>query len=159
MPTIKEVSEIWKQCDSIKATAAHLQISESAVRKALITEGLYTNSTVSSILELRERGLTQQEIAEQLGISVTAVNANLPYERGTYLDQNKTQNALKIRECRDRKKPDEKASAHPAGFHKYVRLKTGERGILIRMIGETAVYSFPDGEREIRKEEVENEWD
>lgn len=160
MPTIKEIAEIWKQCDSIRETASHFGISQGCVRKALITEGLYSSPIINRIAEFRERGLKPTEIAEQLGVSLSTVNANLPYEKGTYLNPNKTKNALKIRESRERKKNAEQAESKSAGvFRKYVRLNTGERGILIRVNGDTATYRFEDGQHDIGKEDIENGWD
>lgn len=88
---------------SIKATAADLHISEGVVRKCLITHNLISPSITQEILELLDKGYSQDEIACMLKKSPSCINANLPYSRGTYLRPSKTINAERIRKCRQKK--------------------------------------------------------
>lgn len=53
--------------------------------------------------ELRAIGLSIKDIADILKVSPSLVSRNLPYERGTYLSEAKTINALRIKESRRRK--------------------------------------------------------
>ena len=57
-------------------------MSTVKVRKILITEGLWESDTSIKIGNLLAQGLTTEEIAEKLYMSVKNVQAYMPYERG-----------------------------------------------------------------------------
>jgi uncharacterized protein YjcR len=84
-----------------------LGVSEQSVRKTLITAGLYETPNSRRIKELHAAGMPAKDIAELLKMSPSSVGANLPYERGTYLDTNKSVNAMRIKKCREKKKASE----------------------------------------------------
>lgn len=99
----QQILDHYKICGSIKQTAAELQIGEPAVRKVLITEGIWTSPRIEMIMSLREAGLNDREIAEKLHISISCVNNNSPYSKGTYLEIEKSLNAQRIKKCREKK--------------------------------------------------------
>lgn len=86
-----------------KAIARELGVSECVVRKVLIGAGYIDTPRTRRVAELRRAGMPQEDIAELLHISVTCVGANLPYERGSYLNGNKSVNAMRIKKCRAKK--------------------------------------------------------
>lgn len=94
----------YRTTKSINRTAADLKISEQTVRKVLITAGMITSPLIERIKELEAAGMPRGDIAEHLNISKSCVAANAPYSRGTYLNHNKSQNAINIARCRERKR-------------------------------------------------------
>ena len=70
--------------NSLRQTSRELGLSESKIRKILIDAGVYTSDRQEEIRVLRSKGLSPNEIADRLKISVTAINAYLPYQRGIY---------------------------------------------------------------------------
>lgn len=102
--TIKEILDEYNKRKSIKGTAKALDVSESVVRKTLITYRVIDSPLIQRISELRAAGMPGNAIAELLGVSESCVAANSPYERGTYLNPSQTQNSQRIRKCRERKK-------------------------------------------------------
>ena len=101
--TIEEIAADYRSSGSIVSTATALGISQAAVRKALITTGDYSSPTSDQVQALAEQGHSPAEICKLMGISKSAVNANLPYSKGTYLSEDKSPNAIRIRACRERK--------------------------------------------------------
>ena len=109
MSVYDEVIRIYHNTESIKETAKQSEVSEGVVRKILIGAGLLTSRLIERIRELRFAGMPQKDIAELLGISTACVNANCGYEKGTYLNENKSVNAERIRASRERKKTGEQS--------------------------------------------------
>ena len=106
--TPKEVLYEYNKRKSIKGTARAIGISEGVVRKVLIGYGILDTTLIRRIAELRAAGMPQKDIADLLKISISNVNANTPYERGTYLSNTKTANAVKIKKCRKNKEKEKK---------------------------------------------------
>ena len=100
------VLSTYNKQKSIKATARELGISEGVVRKYLIGAGVVETATTRRIAELRAAGMPLKDIAELLGVSSSSVSANTPYQKGSYLTETKTYNAIKIRQCRERKRAE-----------------------------------------------------
>lgn len=104
--TFKQPAEVirltYASTGSIRQTARVLGIAHSTVRKTLINMGLYSNDLSNAINTLQRKGMNRAEIAEALHISASAVDANSPYSRGTYLDADKTLNAKRISNSRKR---------------------------------------------------------
>lgn len=98
------VLSTYNRRKSIKATARELGISEGVVRKYLIGAGVVETATTCRIAELRAAGMPLKDIAELLGVSSSYVSANTPYQKGSYLTANKTHNAIRIKQCRARKR-------------------------------------------------------
>lgn len=95
--TIKNILDVYNQKKSIRATARELDISESVVRKVLVTYRVIDTPLVQRIAELRAAGMPNKDIAKLLGISGSCVDVNSPYSKGTYLVPSKTANAVRLR--------------------------------------------------------------
>lgn len=100
--TKEEIITEYNKLGSIKATATSLGISHGVVRKALIDAGMLETPLIRRISELRASGLSRNDIALALNISVSWVDANTPYVRNTYLDTEKSANAVRIRKWREK---------------------------------------------------------
>lgn len=100
----KDVLHEYNKCKSLRETAKKLEISEGVVRKSLISYGIIDSPLIRRIAELRRTGMPQKDIADLLGISSSCVNANTPYERGTYKGDVKSKNAERIADSRRRKR-------------------------------------------------------
>ena len=98
------IIQTYKQLDSIRGTAFKLDISNTKVKKVLISHGLYESDRSREIAELRKQGMSYQQVADTLGISPTCVYANTPYEKGMYDSDTPTINALRIRKHKEKKK-------------------------------------------------------
>lgn len=101
--TTEDVVAEYQKWNSIKETARRLDVDHGVVRKCLITHGLLETPLTQEIAGLIADGIPQKEIAEQLGISYSRVNVNLPYERGIMITPSQTDNAKRIRKCREKK--------------------------------------------------------
>lgn len=88
---------------SLRQTAIAMGLSVYTTRKMLITAREYDSPRKREIDLLRKQGLSVQQIAERLGVGVSAVSSFVPYARGTYLIPSQTENAKRVRECRARK--------------------------------------------------------
>lgn len=101
---IDSVVNSYNKTKSFKRTAADLKISTAKVRKALITAGKFTNDTVKQIKSIREAHptWTDQQIAEQLHISLNAVQMYTPYILGPYDPDNRSESAERMAEYRER---------------------------------------------------------
>lgn len=101
--TIDDVTIAYKQWGSIKETARRLEVSEGVVRKCLVGCGSIDTPLTRRIADLRSQGVAQADIAQAIGVSVSCVNANTPYDRGMMIDPSQTVNAQRIRKCRANK--------------------------------------------------------
>ena len=79
-------------------------MSTVKVRKILITEGLWESDTSIKVGTLLAQGLTTEEIAEILLMSVKNVQAYMPYERGIYGGDELSMEAVRADRCRHRMK-------------------------------------------------------
>ena len=111
----KSLSEIaqdvvaeYRRLGSLKAVAATLQISENKVRKILITENEIEYERTAQAMTLLKYGKPLSEVAYSLGVSEKVLNNYLPYSKGEYMTENPSENALKIRAYRQRKKMQDK---------------------------------------------------
>ena len=104
---LKDILDEYNKRKSLRATASALGISESAVRKVLITYRVIDTPRIQRIAELRAAGMPSKDIAELLNISLSCVDVNSPYSRGTYLNPSTTKNAIWIRDWREKRKQEE----------------------------------------------------
>lgn len=104
--TYTSVLRLHEQGESVKTIAQRLIISESKVRRILITAGAYTSPTVEYIRSHVAAGEPVEEIADALGISTKAVIGNMAYTKGMYGAEYPSKNALAIRRCRSKKTAD-----------------------------------------------------
>lgn len=101
--TTQEIVEIYKTERSMRKVTAKAGISNTALKKILITNGIYPSERAKEVARLTLMGMEPQEIAEYLHISVKTVKSNMPYVRGRYRD-NQTPNAIKIAQWRESKR-------------------------------------------------------
>ena len=98
-----EILKAYSKTKSMRKTAEIVNCSHTAVRKVLVGAGIISTPLTQRIAGLQAAGMSQKHIAELLGVSSSCVNANTPYQRGTYLDENKSVNALCIKAHRTKK--------------------------------------------------------
>ena len=106
--TAEQVIKYYNQCESISETGRHFCVSEQKIRRILISAGVYETAQTQEVASLYNSGYTPKEIGAQLRLSNSAVFANLPYSKGQYLSDAPSKNAIRIRECRNRKATKEK---------------------------------------------------
>jgi len=99
----REVVAEYRKQGSIRATAAALNISESKARKILIKEREVEYDRTHQAMVLLKYGRTLEETADSLGVSMKVLNSYLPYSKGDYGGENPSENALRIREFRNKK--------------------------------------------------------
>lgn len=102
--TYQTIVDTYLQEESVKMTAKVLNISEGVVRKVLVSYGIIDTELTRKIAALREEGLSSDDIAKQLEISKSWVSAHTPYSKGTYLVPSETENAVRLRAWREKKK-------------------------------------------------------
>lgn len=100
-----EILSTYENTQSIRKTALVCGVSQTTVYKTLVNAGAYTNDLTERIAELAEQGISQKDISEILRVSRTTVNKLSPYTKGSYLQEEKSRNALTIRRWRERHKP------------------------------------------------------
>lgn len=110
-----EIIRYYLSCKSIKQTARHFGCWHGVVRKMLINNGLYTNATAKKVIELAESGKTIAEIAAKIGMTKTTVSSYLPYTRGTYMQPSGTENAQRVRKCREKKRENSENNRNNGG--------------------------------------------
>lgn len=103
----KDICDAYLSLGSIKKTAEHAGCSWNRVIKSLSSSGILINDTHEIILDLCESGMTPEQIAKQVGISVKTVQAYLPRVRPVY-GENRSKNATKINEWRIKQKESAK---------------------------------------------------
>jgi hypothetical protein len=85
MITEEQIIELYKATNSVRATAAALDISYTTVRKVLVSNGQFSSPHMDEVVRMQESGLSPQEIADALGVKRAAVMSFLPYTRGGML--------------------------------------------------------------------------
>ena len=99
---VESVIASYANNNSILETAKETGISTVKVRKILITEGLWVSDTSLKIGDLLKRGMTTEEIADTLYMSVKNVQAYMPYERGVYGGEEVSKDAIRAEKYRNR---------------------------------------------------------
>lgn len=100
---MQEIVSYYSECESLRKVSKKYGISYKSVVKILVSNGVYPEGRASDIRNLMLSGLTVDEIAAKLKISRKAVVSYLSYSKGSYLTDDKTINALRIRAHRARK--------------------------------------------------------
>jgi len=108
--TIEAVVAAYKRTSSINDTALQTDISATKVRKILITEGLWESDRSREIRALSDAGKSSQEIAEALNVSRAMVQNYLPYEKGLYDEEEKSETAIRSEKYRKRNRSYAKKS-------------------------------------------------
>ena len=91
----QNIIETYLQTDSVNETAKLLDTYPIKVRRVLITEGLWSSRTSEEIGSLWAKGLTVPEIAEALCLSEKNIQSYLPYTRGQYGGENRSNTAIR----------------------------------------------------------------
>lgn len=97
------IVDVFKRTKSINQTISETGISKLTVQKVLITEGLWSSQRSREVLRLKEEGLSTEEIAERLHISIKGVQAYLPYSRRPY-NTEETSDSIRSKRKRDKMK-------------------------------------------------------
>ena len=95
--TFTAVSRLWEQGTSQKEICRRINISNTKVRKILITIGAIETDES----KLYAAGKTVEQIAEITGKSIKAVSGRIPYSKCMYNAEYPTINAIRIRKCRN----------------------------------------------------------
>ena len=96
------VSRLWCQECSQKEISFRLHISPAKVRKILVSVGAI--ETYES--KLYAAGHTPEQISQITGKTLGAVNARIPYTKCPYNQLHPTENALRIRKHRTKRKEE-----------------------------------------------------
>lgn len=107
----KSVLNLFEHDMSIKAISKKLQISECKVQKILCNHGISASSRAAQVMRLCQAGKSPEEIACILEISKNAVQRYTPYTKGLQNADCPTKNAIRIRNCRAKKKLNEESPA------------------------------------------------
>lgn len=110
-----DIVRAFKETGSIKKVAERLGTYPVKVRRVLITEGLWSSPTSSSVGGFAREGLSVKEIAVRLNMSEKSVQSYLPYSRGVYGDGGTSADAVKSRNYRERKKAARAATEAAGG--------------------------------------------
>lgn len=78
------IIDTYQKSKSIKKTAKILRLSESKVKKELITAGIISTPLSIRITRLLALGFSVPAIAKQIGVSIKVINVNIPYSRCRY---------------------------------------------------------------------------
>lgn len=108
----QKIIEDYKITRSVKRTAENLGTTLVRAQRVLITEGLWSSPTSEEIWRLSKAGMDVKSIADKLCVTEKTVQAYLPYTKGYYSDNVKSNNAIRSGEYRGRKKSAAKARVH-----------------------------------------------
>lgn len=98
----QQIIDSYKETGSVKKTAEELGTYPIKVRRVLITEGLWHSKTSNQVAELLALGKSVAEIAEELVISEKNVQSYMPYSRGQYGGEDRSNEAIRSEEYRER---------------------------------------------------------
>ncbi len=98
----QRIIESYKETGSVKRTADELGTYPIKVRRVLITEGLWRSRTSDQVAEQLALGKTVPEIAEALKMSEKNVQLYMPYSRGQYGGENRSDEAVRSEAYRER---------------------------------------------------------
>lgn len=97
-----QICELYRKTGSLKKTAEELGCAYAKVRKALISYGAYSTPFSGEAYTLRCKGYTVAEIAVKLNTTEKRVSAWLPYEKGIYNRSEKSHDAVRSSNYRNR---------------------------------------------------------
>ncbi|MCR5783499.1 MAG: hypothetical protein K6G90_12300, partial [Clostridia bacterium] len=79
-----EIVTAFRNTHSVDKTVIATGAPKVTVQKVLITEGLWESRRSREIAQLKDQGLSTEQIAEKLHVTVKAVQAYMPYSRTPY---------------------------------------------------------------------------
>lgn len=124
--TYSAIVTAFQQTRSVNKIVELTKVSKLTVQKVLITEGLWESERSREVLQLKNKGYTTEEIAEQLHISVKGVQAYLPYSRKPYGSETSS-DSVKSRKKREKMKHI--AERQISGLDHERKNKTTKRGL------------------------------
>lgn len=98
--TFSTVISMYKTGAGKKQIAEYVGISIGKVTKILITKGLLQTEKSVLIAEKLKAGLTPEQIRDELGISASCYNVNMPYEIGEYNSEFCSNNSINVRKSK-----------------------------------------------------------
>ena len=99
---LTEIVEYYNSKEqSVNQIARKFGVSESKVLKCLVTANIYPTDTARAVKKMRDKAMTESEIAAALGVSVKSLDKYTPYTKAVYND-NPSANAQRIRRCRNK---------------------------------------------------------
>ena len=103
--TKNEILARYAKGDNLKSIAAQAGVCYTVVRMVLITEGVPLRDChrAVAIHAMLDKGMTTQEIADALGVKKDTIDSYTPYTKCSYSIGDKSDNALRIKQCRTRK--------------------------------------------------------
>lgn len=107
-PEVEDVVATYRVTGSINETARITHLSAHTVRHLLITAGIHKPPRVNQIWELTAQGYSYEDIAKTLGLSRATVLGYLPYAHGPTSCGERSENALRIEQCRRKKREQTK---------------------------------------------------
>ena len=99
---INKIASVYHATESLRKTADEVGLSLSTVRKALITYGSYETPFSNEVLFYHTKGYTAEEIARELNTTAKRVTAWLPYDKGMYNMKDKSHDAVRSENYRNR---------------------------------------------------------
>lgn len=119
------VVEVYRSTDSVDETARICGTYPIKVRKILITEGLWRSKKSIAVINLRERGYSIREIAEELNMEEKNVQFYLPYSRKQE-NGNKKTGTIRVEQFRDRNRRMAEGMMNRTGTER----KTARTGVM-----------------------------
>ncbi len=98
----EDVISAYEKEGSLKKVARLYDVSEQKIRKILIDANAYESDIANKVNDMYKQGYGVQYIADKLKMSISAVSSYLPYTKGQYLADEPTENAIRIRQCRQK---------------------------------------------------------
>ena len=126
----QQIIDSYKETGSVKKTAEELGTYPIKVRRVLITEGLWHSKTSNQVAELFALGKSVGEIAEELVISEKNVQSYMPYSRGQYGGEDRSNEAIRSEEYRERM-PEASNSSRPRASEELSSLEESAEDALL----------------------------
>ena len=103
---MEETVALYEKKKSLRAVAAAMKFSMTKVRKILITAGRFESDVSRAVGDAFAAGMSAEEIAASLGMSLNNVYQYLPYRHVVYNMPVRSGAALRQERYRTRKKGD-----------------------------------------------------
>lgn len=100
---MNEIVAYYNECNSVRQTAKKFGISPKSVLKILISNDICPEGRATEIHRLISSGVKPAEIAARFKISEKTVCGYMAYSKGSYLNEDKSKNALRIQAHRAKK--------------------------------------------------------
>jgi hypothetical protein len=98
------IIKVFEETHSIKKTTKLTVFSWNKVVKTLSTEGIIINETHQQIMDYYNAGKSPEEISVAMNMNVNVVKSYLPRSRPEQGTVKPSENSLRIRKCREKKK-------------------------------------------------------